>query len=115
MVEGMSGIDGPDAVRADAGTPRRRPDRALRAAALVLLGVAAVALVYNLVTTLRTLDRYPGSRFGEVFLATDGDDLVATLWFSTIVWAPVVLPLLAAALLLVSFLPALRRHRPAHR
>lgn len=101
--------------RADAPTPRRRPDRALRLAALVLLGVAAVALVYNLVTTLRTLDRYPGARFGEVFLATGGDDLIGTIWFHVIVWAPFALPLLAAALLLVSFLPALRRRGAAHR
>ncbi len=91
------------------------PDRSLRLIALVLVGLAVVGVVYNLVTTLRTLDRYPGARFWEVLLATSGDDALSTVWFTAIVWAPAVLSALAAALLLLSFLPALRGRGAARR
>ncbi len=105
-MSGSAGADRGDGQRADARTGG--PDRTLRLVALVLVGLAIVGVVYNLVTTLRTLDRYPGARFGEVLLATSGDDALSTVWFTAIVWAPAVLGALAAALLLLSFLPALR-------
>lgn len=110
-----TGADRIEEHRADARTGSERvenlrtgPGRTLRLVALLLVGVAVVGLVYNLVTTMRTLDRYPGARFWEVLLATSGDDALSTVWFTAIVWAPAILSALAAALLLLSFLPALR-------
>ncbi|GMA28446.1 hypothetical protein [Arenivirga flava] len=107
-----AGADRAEEQRADAPA---RPDRTLRLVALVLAGFALVGLVYNLVATMRTLDRYPGARFWEVLLATSGDDPLSTAWFTAIVWTPAILTALAAALLLLSLLPALRSRGAARR
>lgn len=59
-----------------------------------LIAVAAIALAYNLVSTLRTLGDYPGANFFDIFLSTQGDNEVSSIWFTLLVWAPIiVLPL----------------------
>lgn len=59
-----------------------------------LIAVAAIALAYNLFSTIRTLADYPGASFLQVFLSTEGDNPVSSIWFTLLVWAPiVVLPL----------------------
>jgi len=59
-----------------------------------LIAVAAIALAYNLFSTIRTLLDYPGLSFIGVFLSTQGDNAASSLWFTLLVWAPiVVLPL----------------------
>jgi len=59
-----------------------------------LIAVAVIALAYNLFSTIRTLADYPGLNFFQVFLSTQGDNPVSSIWFTLLVWAPiVVLPL----------------------
>ena len=59
-----------------------------------LIAVAAIALAYNAFSTFRTMADYPGAGFFEIFISTQGDNPVSTIWFTLLVWAPiVVLPL----------------------
>jgi hypothetical protein len=63
-------------------------------AAKGLLVVAGIALAYNLFSTIKTLAEYPSADFLGVFLSTEGDNPVSTIWFTFLVWGPIiVLPL----------------------
>ena len=59
-----------------------------------LIAVAALALAYNLFSTFRTWADHPGLDFLRIFLSTEGDNPVSSLWFTLLVWGPIiVLPL----------------------
>ena len=59
-----------------------------------LIALAALALAYNLFSTFRSWADHPGLDFFRIFLSTGDDDPVSTIWFTFLIWAPIiVLPL----------------------
>ena len=59
-----------------------------------LVALAAIAIAYNVFSTIQTLIKYPGANFLQVFLSTNGEDTADSVWFTFLVWAPIiVLPL----------------------
>ena len=61
-----------------------------------LLAVAGFALAYNLFSTFRTWTEHPGLDFFKIFLSTSGDNPASSLWFTLLVWGPIVVIPLAA-------------------
>lgn len=62
--------------------------------AKALVAIAVLALAYNLFSTFRTWADHPGLDFFSIFLSTQGDNPVSSIWFTLLVWGPiVVLPL----------------------
>ena len=59
-----------------------------------LVALAAIAIVYNVFSTIQTMVKYPGSNFLQIFLSTNGENAADSVWFTFLVWAPIiVLPL----------------------
>lgn len=62
-----------------------------KAVARVLLILAGVGVAYNLISTLRTISENPGAGFLDVFLSTEGDNGLSSIWFTLLVWGPIIL------------------------
>jgi hypothetical protein len=74
-------------------TRRVAIDRTPRNIAVTLIVLSVVAIIYNTVSTLRTLSDFGGqaSDFLTVFFSNEGDSPLSTAMFTVIVWAPLFL------------------------
>lgn len=58
--------------------------------AKALLILAGVAVAYNLISTFRTWSEHPGLNFLKIYMSTSGDDPVTSIWFTLLVWGPII-------------------------
>jgi hypothetical protein len=74
-------------------TRRVAIDRTPRNIAVTLIVLSVVAIIYNTVSTLRTLSDFGGqaSDFLTVFFSIEGDSPLSSVVFAVIVWAPLFL------------------------
>jgi len=72
------------------------------AVAQLLLVLAGAGVAYNLFSTFKTMQEIPWANPVLVFLSTEGDNPVSSLWFTLLVWGPIILLPLAILFLLYS-------------
>jgi len=83
-------------------------------AAKALLAIAVFAFLYNVFSTFKTMVDHPGLNPVAVFLSTQGEDEFTSVWFTLLVWGPIVVIPLAVAFYIYARVTAQRVEHAAY-